>query len=108
MSADTYHASTLREVAMYLEAAQWRQENTARLLRYAAWHAALFQRVEHKRFPSLEKVIGVKPKPGVPPRRQSEAEMKQVILMWRSALAEKFGEAPPPTTPAADAAATEA
>ncbi|HKQ02633.1 MAG TPA: hypothetical protein VJ735_20110 [Actinomycetes bacterium] len=85
MPAEVFWDSTLREVVQFMEAAQWRQQHQARMYRYAAYHAAYFQRVKADHFPSLQKVLGL----STPARRQSADEQLGVLKEWKAVLEAK-------------------
>jgi hypothetical protein len=81
MSAEVFWDSTLRQVDQFLDAARWRTQRDARLVRYAAWYTALLQRIQ--RLPALSKVMGSDGDSRQAPRRQSAAEQKAYLLAWK-------------------------
>lgn len=81
MPAEVFWDSTFREVSRFLEAEQWRKQETRRLLRYAAWHTALLHHVGPKKFPSLEKIVGGT---SARPHRQTAPEQKAALLAWKA------------------------
>jgi hypothetical protein len=81
MTAETFWASTPREVHEFLEGAAWRERQHLRRARYVAWWTAALQRVE--RFPSMEKVIGG-PKTQAVTTRQTPAEQVLALQAWKA------------------------
>lgn len=92
MSPAQFYAATLREVDAVVRGYRWRQQEHHRSLRYGAWHAALYHRIEAKKFPDLKTVMAL---PRQPSRRQTPEEQEAIIRLWQVALEKKFGKAPP-------------
>ena len=72
---------TPREVHALIEADNWRRDQAQRGRAWLAWHIAALQRV--KRFPSLARLMGHRPKALSPDEMaKRRAEFQEMTAVW--------------------------
>jgi hypothetical protein len=87
MTPDEVNAATLREIAIVLKGAAWRQEQAARLSLHGAWYSAALQR--SKRMPSLSQLVR-DATPRSSRARQTPREVALNIQSWAAAAGLKI------------------